>query len=123
MKSERKFKSFEETAGFIQTMCDSYSVVFGQPFISSDGKISVDQMTSIHNECIAYENEDPEQNFCPYTFWFGIRTRGVEAATNKEHVQKRVAELGDVTLCAIKVERVGDDFTVSYRQRPLISAE
>ena len=123
MKTERKFKSFEETADFIKTMCDSYAVVFDQPLISSDGRISVDHLAGIHNECTAYEQENPEKNFCPYTFWIGIRTRGVESAENKDDVKIRIAELFDVTLCAIKVERVGDDFTVSCRQRPLISAE
>lgn len=121
MKIERKFKSIEEVKGFVSTMCMSYSMVLNQHLIEGDGKISVEHLTRIHEECVAYENQDPARNSCPYTFWIGIRTRGVESAENKESVKAKVAAVHDITLCAIKIERTGEDFTVSYRQRPLIA--
>lgn len=111
MKTTKTFQTIEQTCYFIETMCNAYSVVIENPFIESDGKISVRHLQRIDKECAEYG--------CDYTFWIGIRTRGVESSENKAHVIKRVMDLNDKTMCAIKVEYINGEYAVSYNKRSI----
>ena len=111
MKTTKTFQTIELTCNFIETMCNAYSVVLEQPFIESDGKISVSHLQRIDTECSEYG--------CDYNFWIGIRTRGVESSESKAHVIKRVMDLNDKTICAIKVEYREGEFAVSYNKRSI----
>lgn len=111
MKTTKTFQTIEQTSNFIETMCNAYSVILENYFINSDGKISVRHLQRIHIECERYG--------CDYTFWIGIRTRGVESAENKAHVTKRITDLNDKAVCAIKVEYTKGEFTVTYKKRSI----
>ena len=107
----KSFKSFKEAKDFVSTLLESYAVVLDQHLISHDAAIEMKAMEEIDSSCKEFG--------CDWTYFIGIRTRGVEGCTNKDGVITRILELHDKCVCAIQVNSTGSEVTVSYKQAKL----
>ena len=121
MKTTKNFQTLAQVCDFIETMANAYSVVFENDLIKLDGKTSAQHLREVHDDHLACDGKArPTFYYAPYEFWIGIRTRGVESAVNKHDVVKRVMDMGDKTLCAIRVEYThNDEFIVTFKRREL----
>lgn len=101
--------TFSETADFIQRLCDSYSTITDNRFISSDGALSIEHFKTVHEDCM--------KEGCAYSFYMGIRERGVESKENLQAVFDRIKLLNDKDLCIIQIKFEDDIFTIAWHPR------
>ena len=118
MKKIKTFETLAQVCNFIETTANAYSIVFENGFIESDAKITTNQLKKVYdNHLCCDEKETPTFFYAPFSFWIGIRTRGVESSERKQEVLGRILDLNDHTLCGMRVDFAEDKFTVTYRRR------
>ena len=119
MKPERKrpLATFEEVCDFVEMIGTCYSVVINTKMIYKDLEAAMKHLKKIDKECKDYEKES--KRACPYVFYIGIRTRGVEGSESIEAISRKMENPNDITVFTFKIEYNGQ-YIVSYRQAEVI---